>query len=139
MAPPFGPLRYLYVGSSDVGRDLEFYRDRLGAEIVWDFRESGAHVAAVRFGTGPLLLLADHRPARSVIYVFDVADLDAARKRLEARGWKAPGEPFELPDGPCLTFRDPSGNELGLLQPDRPDVLTHEFARQRGGPARKQR
>jgi hypothetical protein len=27
------------------------------------------------------------------------------------------------PDGPVHVFRDPSGNEIGLLRPDRPGAL----------------
>lgn len=127
MAAPFGPLHYLYVGSKDTAADVRYYVDKLGAELVWDYKEFGAHVAAVRLGAGPLFLLADHRPPASVIFIYDVEDLRATRRELEKRGWSAQGEPFEVPDGPVLTFKDPTGNEIGLLQPDRSGVLEHEF------------
>src|SRR2546425_10373436 len=51
--PPFGALRFLYVGSSDVGRDLEYYTGVLGAEKIWDLSSFGTRVAAVRICDGP--------------------------------------------------------------------------------------
>jgi hypothetical protein len=85
---PLGELRYLYVGASDFDLDLAYYRDVLGAEVVWHFEEFGARVAAFRVASGPLLLIADHRPAPSCLPVFGVADLDATVSALRARGWK---------------------------------------------------
>ena len=120
---PFGPLRYLYVGSSDIQKDLDYYTTILGAEKVWDLSSFGTRVAALRLGQGPLLLLADHRPVRSCILIFQVEDLAAVSKRLREKGWKPEGEKFEIPEGPCYRFNDPSGNPLALLQIVRPNVL----------------
>lgn len=139
MEAPFGPLTYLYVGSSDTKKDLAFYTKVLGAELVWEFHGLGAHVGAVRLGEGPLLLLADHRPAKSSISIYRVDDLEATTKRLEDRGWTRAGEPVEVPDGPVLVLRDPTGNEVGLLQQDRPDALTREYRRERQASAHRQR
>src|SRR5713101_1043628 len=72
---PFGPLRYLYVGSKSAQKDLDYYTKVLGAEKVWDISSSGTRVAAVRLGKGPLVLLADHRPAGSCIMIFQVKSL----------------------------------------------------------------
>ncbi len=38
---PLGVLRFLYVGSSDVSRDLEYYTKTLEAKKVWDFTSMG--------------------------------------------------------------------------------------------------
>ncbi len=65
METPLGRLVYLYVGSANLEGDLAYYRDVIGAAVVWHFRHFGAQVAALRVGAGPLLLLADHRPAPS--------------------------------------------------------------------------
>ena len=35
--------------------------------------------------------------------------------------------PFGIPDGPCYTFRDPSGNELAIFGNERPDALEREY------------
>ena len=118
-----GRLVYLYVGSEDVPGDLAFYRDRLGAEVVWHERAMGTEVAAVRLGEGPLVLLADHRQARSILPIWAVEDVDAARESLERSGWGGPIGRVEVPDGPCLLLRDPTGNEIGLLQQIRPGIM----------------
>lgn len=123
MAGPLGELKYLYVGTQDFERDLAYYRDTVGAEVVWNFREFGARVAALRLGAGPLFLLADHRPAPTCMLVYAVEEIDPLIRELKKRGWKADAGPFEIPDGPCYTFRDPSGNPLAVFQNDRPNAL----------------
>lgn len=122
-SPPFCRLEYLYVGSADVGKDLRFYRDVLGAEVVWDHTASGTRVAAVRLGEGPLWLLAGHRRTPSAMPIWLVPDLAKAERTLKERGWKEAAEPVEVPDGPCLVFHDPSGNPLAILQSVRPHAL----------------
>jgi hypothetical protein len=126
--PPLGRLRYLYVGSTNVGRDLSFYVDVLGAEKLWHFRGAGAEVAAVRVAEGPWILLADHRPAGNMLPIFLVDDLAAKESELRRRGWCPETGPVEVPDGPCYLFRDPSGNELAILGNSRPDLLVRRYA-----------
>src|SRR5438045_2230164 len=67
-------LRYLYVGSSDVDEDLPTWLALPGARLRWRFRRFGADVAAVDLGAPPVVLVADHRPAGSVLPIFAVAD-----------------------------------------------------------------
>ena len=120
---PFDDCRYLYVGAADVTASVEYYRAGLGAELVWRFHAFGTDVAAVRLAAaGPLLLLAGHRPARSCLPIWAVADLDPVVARLTAAGFRT-GETVGTPDGPILVLHDPSGNELGFLRPDRPYAL----------------
>ena len=124
---PFGQLRYLYVGSSNVDKDLEYYTGILGAQKIWDISSSGTRVAALRLGRGPSILLADHRPAGSCILIFQIQDLAATSKQVREKGWKPEGESFEIPEGPCYRFNDPSGNPLALLEVVRPNVFTSSF------------
>jgi predicted enzyme related to lactoylglutathione lyase len=128
MTPPLGKLEYLYVGTADFDRDCAYYANVLGAERVWAFHAFGAKVAAFRLGAGPLVLLADHRPAPSCLPIFAVADLHATAADLRARGWRSEGDDFEVPNGPCLRFTDPSGNAYALLQNDRPDAMERAYA-----------
>lgn len=137
MSPPADPdpatahileLAYLYVGSADTGRDVEFYREALGAELVWRFQAFEADVAAVRVGSGPLVLLADHRPPGTVLPLWSVDDLDATIADMKASGWDVDGPVVEVPDGPCLVVRDPSGVELGFLHRVRPGAMTASYA-----------
>lgn len=120
MKAPFDTLEYLYVGTSKFQRDLEYYRDVLGAPLLWNLEGFGAHVAAFRLGKSPFLLLADHRPAPSCMPLYSVADLKATARELRKRGWKPDGHPFEIPNGPCYVFDDPSGNRLGIFENERP-------------------
>lgn len=120
-----GRLVYLYIGSADVGRDLPFYIEQLGGELAWRVDSGGTEVAAVRLGEGPLVLLADHRPAPSVLQIWAVGDLKAEVQRLEAAGWTGSARTVEVADGPCLVVADPSGNEIALLEQVRPNVMEH--------------
>jgi hypothetical protein len=122
-----GSLRYLYVGSADIEKDLSFHRDVLGGEVVWRFRRFGAEVAAVRHGEGPLLLLADHRPAGSVLPLYAVENLEALRAELSSQGFRA-GHAVGTPDGPCLLMENPSGLAFGALEEHRPHALEEAYA-----------
>lgn len=118
----FGPLRYLYVGSSDVAADLAAWT-KAGAQVVWDKTGFGTRVAAVRVGEGPLWLVAGHRPAPSILPIFAVPDLKAMVTAMKAGGWKPEGPIVEVPDGPVRLFKDPSGNEVALLEETRPNAF----------------
>jgi hypothetical protein len=59
---PLGILRFLYMGSADVKKELEYYTKALGVKKVWDFTSIGTRVAAVQVSSGPLLLLATAQP-----------------------------------------------------------------------------
>jgi catechol 2,3-dioxygenase-like lactoylglutathione lyase family enzyme len=120
-------LVYLYVGSADVEADLAFYRGSLGGELVWRFQAFDADVAGVRLGEGPMVLLADHRPAPSVLPIFAVTDLEAAQDMLAAAGYVDTQTRVEVPDGPALVLRDPSGNELALLHRVRPNAMPSSY------------
>jgi catechol 2,3-dioxygenase-like lactoylglutathione lyase family enzyme len=121
-------LAYLYVGSDDVARDVAFYEDALGASLVWRFDAFDTDVAAVRLGDGPLVLLAEHRAAPSCLPIWSVADLEGETERLARSGFGSLGQTVGTPDGPVHVFRDPSGNELGLLRSDRPGALEAAYA-----------
>lgn len=128
MTAPSWTIRFLYLGTTDFDRDLAYYRDSLGAHLVWHFEHFGARVAALSVGEGPLLLLADHRPAPSCIPVFQVENLASTAKALEARGWRPGGERFEIPNGPCYRFDDPSGNPYALFEDRRPNAMPEAYA-----------
>lgn len=124
-----GEPAYLYVGVDDVDRAIAFYEQALGAEFVWHFRRFGTEVAAVRVSaTGPLVLLAAHRPTPSCLPIWTVHDLDTAVARLAAAGFADRGETAGTPDGPVHVLRDSDGNELGLLQQDVPNALVARYA-----------
>ena len=59
--------------------------------------------------------------------VLAVADLSAAAD-LKARGWRSEGEAFEIPNGPCYRFTDPSGTPYALFQNDRTGAMERAYA-----------
>jgi len=83
--PPFDNLRFLYVGSKDVERDSIFYKESLGAEILWKITDFGTTVAAVRISNSPVLLLADHQTVLSCELIFEVKDLKKTETEMKNR------------------------------------------------------
>jgi predicted enzyme related to lactoylglutathione lyase len=121
-------LKFLYLGSANVEKDLNYYRDVLGARLVWHSKHFGAEVAAFSLGDSsgkeqPLLLIADHLLPPKYELIYEVEDLDSTVRELKTRGWKPEGEMFEIPNGPCYLFKDPSGNTLAIFQNIRPTVM----------------
>jgi hypothetical protein len=120
-------LRYLYVGSSDTGRDLETWCAVPGATMRWRFQHFGADVAAVDLGTPPVVLLADHRPPGSVLPIYAVDDLDAAVVAMERDGWIVEERSLGTPEGPAAVLRSAGGPQLALLQVDRPEAMDDAY------------
>jgi predicted enzyme related to lactoylglutathione lyase len=116
---------YLYVGSDDVDADLKFFVDGLGGEQAWRFHEFDADVAGVRMGDGPMYIVANHRPAGSLLPIIAVDNLDATATDLKAAGFSDLGTTVEVPDGPVMVLRAPAGNEVGLMHQVRPGALEH--------------
>jgi hypothetical protein len=85
----------------------------------------GARVAGVELASGPpLILLTDHVEGERPILVYRVDDLEATLAGLETAGWSR--EPsFEIPHGPCCSFRTPGGHGFALYELTRPDAAKH--------------
>lgn len=108
-----------------------------GGEAVFSIKAFATRVAAVRFGEGPLLLLADHLEGERPILIFRVDDFQEAVKSLKARGIN--GEQLEIPHGPCFSFKSEggqtscdlraheAGNEHPLRRPVRSLGSTDEY------------
>ncbi|MEY2434590.1 MAG: hypothetical protein QOC92_4315 [Acidimicrobiaceae bacterium] len=126
---PLGRLVYLYMGSSDIRADLAWYDEVMGGDLMWHFEAFGADVAAVRVGPegSPLVVLADHRPVPSCLPIWAVRSLSVTSEWLKATGWLESATRVGVPDGPCLVLHDRSGNELALLQQDRPEAMQSAY------------
>jgi hypothetical protein len=115
-------LDLLYVPSRDVEADLGFYRDVLGARVVFAIEAMGTRVAEVAIASeGPRVVLAGHLASDAPVLLHRVSDLDESLVELGERGLKVEHR-VELPLGPCATFRSPGGQRLGLYQLTRPEV-----------------
>jgi hypothetical protein len=71
------------------------------------------------------VLLASHLEPHQTILIYRVTSLDEARRRLIEQGWTDVDAPFEIPQGPCLVFRDPGGQQLAVYERRRPGVDAH--------------
>src|SRR5580765_910779 len=128
--PAFESLDYVYFAAPDIESSIAFYTGALGGELLWRIRDGETWVAAVRLtDSGPPVLLANHlEPGRGLL-VFRVRSLEMARARLVARGWAPAGEPFELPQGPCLVLEDPGRQRLAVYERVRPEMDRHFLGR----------
>ncbi len=111
---------------TDLDRARTFYGETLGLRLLWE------NPASIRFGAGGDSQLSVFRRGPSTadhtVAHFEVADIEATVRDLEARG-----VPFlDYTDGPLQTtghiarvgpargawFKDPDGNTLGVRQAD---------------------
>lgn len=124
----FLSLHYLYVPARNIETSLRYYTGKLGGELVWKIHALNTWVAAIRLSqTGPLILLANHLHGDTPILIYRVERLESAVARLRVQGWTPESGPFEIPNGPCYTFRDPTGVRLAIYENQRPEV-SREFA-----------
>ncbi len=117
-----GDLRFLYIGTDDTEAAVRHHTEVLGGTLRWRFQHFGADVAAVELGSGPLVMLADHRPDGSVLPIYAVADLDASAADARRRGARVTG-PMGTPEGDAIVIHDRGQGEVALLQVDRPGAM----------------
>lgn len=106
--------------AKDVAKLRNFYRDTLGLEFSGEFSENGvlkydeASLAGGWFG-----VMTDEwagRPAGSAAsIVFEVEDIENARKQLTAKGLTVE-EIYDTPVCRITSFEDPEGNKVSLHQ-----------------------
>jgi len=119
----FEQLDYVYMPSRDVAADVGFFTEVLGGRLVFAIDGMGTRVAMIELTDGPpQLLLAGHLEGDRPVLVYRVADLDAAARDLESRGWTA-DQALEIPQGPVRSFAGPGGHRLAIYQLTRPGVV----------------
>jgi len=116
----------------DVKACIEFYRDRIGLEVLWADDEGNY----ASFKTGDLILAlhrqdamaralgiperpADAEPHDRVALIFAVPSVDEAYRELVRRGVEGVAAPTDRPDWGIRTahFRDPAGNLIEINRP----------------------
>ena len=118
----FDRLDYIYMPSRDVAADLAWFRDVLGARVVFAIDAMGTKVAMLELtAEPPRLLLADHVEGDVPILVYRVASLNDTVAELETRGWTR-GTTLEIPQGPVSSFRGPGGQRIAVYELTRPGV-----------------
>lgn len=118
----FDSLDFVYTPSRDVAADAKYFTDVLGGALLFAVEGMGARGALVDLTGGkPYVLLIDHLEGEAPVLVYRVADLRASRAELIDRGCE-PGAAFEIPHGPCCSFRTPGGHRIALYQLARPEA-----------------
>jgi len=117
-----GELRFLYIGVDDTDAAVAAWAEGMGARLRWRFQRFGADVAGLDVGDGPVVMLADHRPAGSVLPIWTVPDLDDAAAILRDAAWSVVG-PEGTPEGDVIVATGPDDVEVALLQVVRPGAL----------------
>jgi predicted enzyme related to lactoylglutathione lyase len=103
----------------DRKKSAAWYQDVLGFTLLYDVEQIGwcelaTEVEKVNIG---LSQVESPRVGSGPVPTFGVADIDAARKRLEAKDVRFDGKTREYPGMVKLaTFFDPDGNALMLYQ-----------------------
>jgi hypothetical protein len=117
----FESLDFIYMPSADPARDLDWFENVLGAEVVFAIERFGTRVAMVRLGSGPAILLAGHLEGDPIL-VYRVESLDAATEELHAAGASVSGE-FGIPPGEIREIEAPGGQRLAIYEETRPDRI----------------
>lgn len=100
---------------------LDFYRDKLGHELVW----RTATAAGLRLPDSEAeIVVQTERPDLEPNLL--VASADAAAKRFAEAGGSILVPPFDIPIGRCVVVSDPWGNRLVLLDMMRGRLATDE-------------
>jgi CreA protein len=107
-----------WFSTKDFEQTKAFYSEVLGLNEIFatqgwaEFAEARGD-ASIGLASNPQ---AGKEPGATI--VLQVADIEAERRRLEARGVKFEGKTEEIPGIVKLaTFRDPSSNRLQLAEP----------------------
>lgn len=114
-------LDFIYMPSPDPARDLEWFEETLGAEVVFAIERFGTRVAMVRPAAGPAILLAGHLQGQPIL-VFRVENLDAATAEFESAG-AAVSEEFGIPPGRICEVTAPGGQRLAIYEETRPERI----------------
>ena len=107
---------FVSVPVTDLERSTAFYRDTVGLEQIghgaWPEFQLGENVSLYLFD--PTNVGREYQGPHTSPIALRVADVEGARRALEAKGVEFTGETFD--SGVChmAFFHDPDGNELML-------------------------
>jgi hypothetical protein len=120
----FESLDFLYVPAPNIHESIRYYTKVLDGELLWKIHAYGVWVACIRRSSKePYILLADHIGRKDLMLIYRVNNLHEAASELRGRG-RREEKSLEIPNGPCLTFRDPADNSIVIYENRRPHVMT---------------
>jgi predicted enzyme related to lactoylglutathione lyase len=110
-----GRPSYFEMPAGDIGAAKAFYQSVFG----WTLTDFGPTYASTMTGDVDFGLQADPQEMSAApLPVISVQDLDAALAAVTAAGGKIVKPIFSFPGGRRFQARDPSGNEIAVMQPD---------------------
>jgi hypothetical protein len=119
----FESLDFLYVPATNIDESITYYTKTLDGELLWKIHAYGVWVACIRLSNRePYILLADHIKKKDLMLIYRVNNLDKTASELRSRGWREE-KSLEIPNGPCLTFRDPADNSIVIYENRRPNIM----------------
>jgi catechol 2,3-dioxygenase-like lactoylglutathione lyase family enzyme len=154
---PDAAFCHLVIGVGDMDRALQFYRDVVGMEIVFDSLISGESFDAVLQASrkqegrvvggllgGVMVVLlslgsAGAAPARRAAVgihnvALSVSDLDDAHRRIRDAGYPPEQEPFEIGGVRMFFVKDPDGTPVEIIE--LPGHARSTYEMHRGVPLR---
>ncbi len=111
-APQIGLLDMVQAGADDVPGAVAFYRDVLGAVAQQESEAWGQ----VRLGGVTLGIHRRPAAAEGWMPVFRVTDVAAVKRAVERSGRAVLQDYHDVPGGVVLTFADPAGNPVQVLE-----------------------
>lgn len=119
----FESLDFLYVPAPEIESSIQYYTNVLGGRLLWKIHAFGVWVACIRLAKEePHILLANHIEKKDIMLIYRVSNLDNTASLLRSKGWKEVNR-FEIPPGPCCTFRDPADNTIVIYENQRPYIM----------------
>jgi predicted enzyme related to lactoylglutathione lyase len=110
-----GKLNYVEFSAPSIGKTKGFYEEAFG----WALVDFGPAYAATVSGDVDIGLQADlPEGAKPPLPVIQVGNLEASLERALAAGAVLVTPIFSFPGGRRFQVRDPSGNEIAVMQPD---------------------
>ncbi len=119
--PLFQNIDCLHLPVADLEKALEFYRDKLGHNLIWKTENSAG--LCLPDGKAELVIHTEQRPPETDIKVKSV--FDATRQFVEAGG-SIIVEPFDIQIGKCVVVEDPWSNRLVLLDSSKGLLVTDD-------------
>ena len=101
-----------FLTSDNLDTAKDFYKNKLGLDIKFDFSEKG--MVAFKVGDNePSIIMRKDINAKPAIW-FTVENVRQAYEELKTKGVQFLSEPFEIMTGLSVEFADPFGNKPGL-------------------------
>lgn len=124
MAPPvvarlLGPLEYICMPTKAVLNDVQFYKEKLNAEQVFDHDSNGVRAAAVKFAPGPALLFIQGSELDVCQPAYTTDDATKILNELGKHGLTPTAGPIATGIGSLFSFSDASGNRFAVLEKRR--------------------